>query len=82
MKTKRSTKKQFEAVKTLVNEDGSINVTTFYTKTGKWHVVGTISKQGECIDECYNKSTGERITRHRSELKRLEEQGYIFDVGK
>ena len=79
---KHSTKKQFESVKTLVNEDGSINVTTFYTKTGKWQVVGTISKPGECIDECYNKETGERIIRHRSELKRLQEQGYIYDVGK
>lgn len=79
---KRSAKKQFEAVKSLINDDGSINVTTFYTKTGKWQVVGTISKPGECIDECYNKETGERITRHRSELKRLEEQGFIFDVGK
>lgn len=79
---KRSTKKQFEAVKTLINEDGSINVTTFYTKTGKWQVVGTVSERGECIDECYNKSTGERITRHRIELKRLEEHGHIFDIGK
>lgn len=79
---KRSTKKQFEAVKTLINEDGSINITTFHTKTGKWQVVGTISERGECIDECYNRETGERITRHRTELKRLEEQGFIFDVGK
>ena len=82
MKTKLSTKKQFEAVKTLINDDGSINVTTFHTKTGKWQVVGTISKPCECIDECYNKSTGERITRHRSELRELENKGYIFDVGK
>ena len=82
MKMNRSTKKQFEAVKSLVNEDGSINVTTFYTKTGKWQVVGTISERGECIDECYNKETGERITRTRKELAELENRGFIFDIGK
>lgn len=66
----------------LVNEDGSINVTTFYTKTGKWQVVGTESPSpNECIDECYNRSTGERIKRTRQELRELENKGYIFNVG-
>lgn len=66
----------------LINKDGSINVTSFRTKSGRWHVVGTESRGRECIDECYNPETNERIHRTRTELKTLEEQGHIFDVGK
>lgn len=83
---KRSTRKQKESLKSpenrLINEDGSINVTSFHTKSGKWQVVGTESRGRECIDECYNPETNERIHRTRAELKTLEEQGHIFDVGK
>lgn len=83
---KSNTKDKAKSLKThsscLINKDGSINVTSFRTKSGKWHVVGTESLGMECIDECYNTGTGERIHRTRQELKTLEEQGYIFDVGK
>lgn len=83
---RRNTTKHKESIKSpenrLINKDGSINVTTFSTKSGKWHVVGTESRGRECIDECYNPATKERIHRTRAELKTLEEQGHIFDVGK
>lgn len=82
----RNTNERKESLKTpknrLVNKDGSINVTSFHTHSGKWHVVGTESRGRECIDECYNPATNERIYRTRAELKTLEEQGHIFDVGK
>ena len=83
---KRNTRKQQKSIKThystLINKDGSINVTSFHTKSGRWHVVGTESRGRECIDECYNPETNDRIHRTRTELKTLEEQGHIFDVGK
>lgn len=83
---KHNTRKQQKSLKSrenrLINKDGSINVTTFHTKSGRWHVVGTESRGRECIDECYNPETNERIHRTRAELKILEEQGHIFDVGK
>lgn len=83
---RHNTKDKAKSLKThrscLINEDGSINVTSFHTQSGKWHVVGTESRGRECIDECYNPSNGERIHRTRQELKALEEQGHIFDVGK
>lgn len=83
---KRNTTERKESIKStenkLINKDGSINVTSFHTNSGKWHVVGTESRGRECIDECYNPNTGERIHRTRAELKTLEEQGHIFDVGK
>lgn len=75
---KSSIKKEKEALRTLVNEDNSLNVTTFYTKTGKWQVCGS----SKTHDECYNRATGERIYRTREQLKALEVAGHIFDVGK
>lgn len=69
----------------LVNDDGSINIIEFRTRSGVWRVIGTESTgQGleNCIDEMRNLDTGEYVKRTRLQLKELEDKGYIINISK
>lgn len=66
--------------KRLIQSDGSISLEPFRTQSGVWRVIGTESTgrgMESCIDEIYNKETGEYVKRTRLQLKDLEDKGYI-----